>query len=211
MVILPGMSPAERKALLTLLGLIVAGHGVRTWMLNPGDAPGSVAILRPAGDDALARQREAARQAARPLAPGERIDLNTATAGELVRLPRVGPALARRIVADRDANGPFRSLADLDRVAGVGPALLREVAGHVTQGEGSAGAAGPQGGEGGVDINTAGEAELLRLPGIGPAKARAIIAYRQARGPFASVAELVQVPGIGPATVANLAGLAMVR
>lgn len=205
------MSPAERKALLTLLGLIVAGHGVRTWMLNPGDAPGSVAILRPAGDDALARQRDAARQAARPLAPGERIDLNTATAGDLVRLPRVGPALARRIVADREANGPFRDLADLDRVAGIGPALLREVADHVRQGQGAAGAPGPRGGEGAVNLNTAGEAELLRLPGIGPTKARAIIAYRQARGPFASVAELAQVPGIGPATVANLAGLATVR
>jgi competence protein ComEA len=205
------MSPAERKVLLTLLGLIVAGHGVRTWILNTGEAPGSVTLLQPAGEDALARQREAARQAARPLAPGERIDLNTATAGELDRLPRVGPALARRIVADREANGPYRTLADLDRVSGIGPALLRELAGHVTQGEGRAEAPGERGGAELVNVNTAGEAELLRLPGIGPAKARAIIAYRQARGSFASVAELSQVPGIGPATVARLAGLATVR
>lgn len=208
------MSPAERRALLTLLGLIVAGQGVRTWLLNPGDAPGSVSVLQPTGEAALGRHRAASALAGKPLRPGERIDLNSAPASELVRLPRVGPGLARRIVSDREANGPFRTLADLDRVPGVGPALLAEVKGFVTQPEvaRAAGGAAPTAGAGqGINLNTATEAELLRLPGIGPAKARAIVAYRQSRGSFASVEEVLRVPGIGPATLAGFAALAVVR
>lgn len=47
-----------------------------------------------------------------------------------------------------------------------------------------------------VDINTAGEEEFMTLPGIGKAKAEAILAYRKERGAFASCEELMQVPGI---------------
>lgn len=208
------MSPAERRALLTLLGLIVAGQGVRTWLLNPGDAPGSVTVLEPAGEDALNRHRGASEQAGRPLGPGERIDLNSAPASELVRLPRVGPALARRIVADREARGPFSTVEDLDRVSGVGPAILAEVRDFVAQPAAAASSimSGTASGPGqGINLNTATEAELLRLPGIGPAKARAIVAYRQSRGSFASVEEVLRVPGIGPATLAGFAALAVVR
>lgn len=208
------MSPAERRALLTLLGLIVAGQGVRTWLLNPGDAPGSVSVLQPAGEEALGRHRAASAQAGRPLRPGEQIDLNSAPASELVRLPRVGPALARRIVSDRETNGPYRTLEDLDRVTGVGPAILAEVKGFVIQSgavQSRAGPGAPSGSGSVIDLNAATEAELLRLPGIGPAKAQAIVAYRQSRGPFASVEDVVRVPGIGPSTLAGFAGLAVVR
>lgn len=50
-----------------------------------------------------------------------RIDLNRASAGELQLLPRIGPALARRIVEDRAARGPFASVEDVARVRGIGP------------------------------------------------------------------------------------------
>ena len=53
--------------------------------------------------------------------PGK-VNLNTATAAELDALPGVGPATAAKIVADRTANGPFRSVDDLMRVSGIGPA-----------------------------------------------------------------------------------------
>ena len=57
-------------------------------------------------------------------------------------------------------------------------------------------AAGP------VDINTA-DATMLAdsLTGIGPSKARAIVAFREANGPFQSADQLVSVKGIGLATV----------
>ena len=55
-----------------------------------------------------------------------------------------------------------------------------------------------------VNINTATAEELETLKGIGPAKARAIVAYRDANGPFSSVEELTNVSGIGEKTLANI-------
>lgn len=62
------------------------------------------------------------------------VDLDRAPAAEIERLPLIGPALARRIVADRTANGPFRSLDGLQRVRGVGPSIASQLQGHVTFG-----------------------------------------------------------------------------
>lgn len=58
-----------------------------------------------------------------------------------------------------------------------------------------------------VNINAAGPEELSTLPGIGPSKAAAIVAYRDTHGPFTRLSELDNVPGIGPATLSNLAAL----
>jgi competence protein ComEA len=55
-----------------------------------------------------------------------------------------------------------------------------------------------------IDINAASQAELEQLPGIGPAKARAIIAYRDEHGPFETVEELAKVEGISEEMVADL-------
>jgi len=55
-----------------------------------------------------------------------------------------------------------------------------------------------------VNINTADKAALEALPGIGPAKADAIIEYRQKMGAFKAVSDLEKVPGIGEKTVEQL-------
>ena len=55
-----------------------------------------------------------------------------------------------------------------------------------------------------IDVNTATIEQLMTVPGIGPARAQAIVAYRDAHGPFASLGALDAVPGIGPATLARL-------
>lgn len=60
------------------------------------------------------------------------LDLDVATAVRIEQLPRIGPALAARIVADRDSNGPYGSLDELQRVRGIGPALARQLAPLVT-------------------------------------------------------------------------------
>ncbi|UTW02531.1 ComEA family DNA-binding protein [Amphritea atlantica] len=55
-----------------------------------------------------------------------------------------------------------------------------------------------------VNINTATADQLVEvLQGVGPAKAKAIIDYREASGPFKTVDELANVKGIGSATVAK--------
>lgn len=56
-----------------------------------------------------------------------RLDLNTADAPALAQLPGIGPELAARIVADREARGRFNSVDELDRVPGVGPTIVERV------------------------------------------------------------------------------------
>ncbi len=60
----------------------------------------------------------------RPPSPGERLDLNRASAAQLEALPGIGPALAARIVAKRDSLNGFRSVDELVQVRGIGPVLL---------------------------------------------------------------------------------------
>jgi competence protein ComEA len=55
-----------------------------------------------------------------------------------------------------------------------------------------------------ININTADEAQLTSLKGIGPVKAKAITQYRQEHGPFKTVDDLKKVPGIGDKTLASL-------
>ena len=58
-----------------------------------------------------------------------------------------------------------------------------------------------------VNINTADAALLDTLPGIGPAKAAAIIEYREANGPFSAIEDIQNVSGIGPTTYEGIEGL----
>lgn len=64
-----------------------------------------------------------------------KLNINTATAGQLQELPGVGPVLAERIVAYRDQHGPFASVDDLDNVEGIGPSLLEKLRPLVTVGD----------------------------------------------------------------------------
>jgi competence protein ComEA len=88
---------------------------------------GSINLARTLHDGeqvALVRQGESEASAA--TASGL-LNINQADAASLEALPGIGPVLAQRIVSDRDASGPFRSVDDLDRVTGVGPAVLERV------------------------------------------------------------------------------------
>jgi competence protein ComEA len=55
-----------------------------------------------------------------------------------------------------------------------------------------------------VDLNTAGASELEQLPGIGPARAQAIMAFRAAHGGFTQVSQLMRIKGIGRAMLRKL-------
>jgi competence protein ComEA len=56
-----------------------------------------------------------------------RIDANSATWVEWGQIQGIGDGLARRIVADREQNGPFQSVDDLARVKGIGPKTLEHL------------------------------------------------------------------------------------
>jgi competence protein ComEA len=67
--------------------------------------------------------------AATPAAP--QVNINTASAAQLQLLPRVGPALAKRIVDFRTANGPFKTIQELARVKGIGDKTFALLQPHV--------------------------------------------------------------------------------
>jgi competence protein ComEA len=214
---------SQERLALGVAALLLAAGAVARMAAPDGPAPlagesaaESAAASRLVGQVADSVARAERRRA--PLGQGERLDPNTAAADELDRLPGVGPALAGRIVAWRAERGRFRSLADLDSVPGVGPALLRQAAPHLSlrpapaaassrEAAGSAVAVrgGRKGDAGGiVDVNTASAVELAALPGIGPALAERIVAWRAGNGRFRSPEALAEVPGIGPSTVSRL-------
>jgi competence protein ComEA len=68
---------------------------------------------------------EIERQHALPL--DYRIDVNMAAWVEWIQLPGIGEVLARRIVDDREMNGPFKSVDDLQRVKGIGPKTVEKL------------------------------------------------------------------------------------
>ena len=207
--------PQEHRAILILLGLAIGGHGARQLLSTTGAAPGAIRFLGDDSSGSPGAHRDSVVAHARPLAPGERIDVDKAGVRELERLPGVGPGLARKILADRESLGTFGGLPGLDRVPGIGPALLARIAPAAAFSGPPRAAAGPiqaggsslpstPAGTVALDLNTASEQALQTLPGIGPAKARAIVAYRESHGPFASVKALEEVPGFGPALVAKV-------
>ncbi len=202
------MPPAERRALIFLLALAVAGHAARLVANRPGQAPGEIELVQALPGQSPLAHKDSTIALSRPLDPGERIDLDRAGPEEVTRLPRVGPGLAKRIVADREARGLFGNLAGLDRVPGVGAALLSAIADHATfSGQPRAqdpshsilGSSPDQ-----VSLNRATAAELEALPGIGAKLAAAIVRDRERNGPFPSIDALSRIPGIKPALVGRV-------
>jgi competence protein ComEA len=71
---------------------------------------------------------------AAPADAAGRVNVNTATADELARLPGIGPAKAKAIV-DHRADEPFRRPDDLRKVKGIGDKLYEQVKDHITIGD----------------------------------------------------------------------------
>jgi hypothetical protein len=107
-------------------GVLIEGSGVSSASLSSTGFPPPGARI----DVDLRGARPALQES--PLGPKPPVDLDVADTAQIGRLPWVGPALARRIVANRDSLGPFGSLKALRRVKGVGPATLDRLAGLVT-------------------------------------------------------------------------------
>ncbi|GGJ85256.1 competence protein ComEA [Deinococcus aquiradiocola] len=113
-------------ALLVGAALLCGGWALWPALFPAARAPTVTHERRAAPGPAAAREYPATASIT-PLVSG-RLNLNTATREQLESLPKVGPALAERIVAGR----PYRSLTDLDAVKGVGAALMKTLTPLVT-------------------------------------------------------------------------------
>ncbi len=153
-------------------------------------------------------------------APRRQIDLNRADRQELLQIPGLGPGSADAILAHRAERGPFGSLDDLTHVHGIGPKTTEKVKPWLQLGTTAdepverlerkrAPASFPSpAGKGNkilaadpkIDVNAAGEADLMRLPGIGPTLAARIVQQRSTAA-FASIDDLRKVKGIGAKTM----------
>jgi len=205
---------ALKRALLILLAVSAARWG---WSLRTPAPDTASATALP---ELLEGTREATAESARrraPLGDDEKIDPNTASDVDLDRLPGVGPAAARAIVAARDSGAVFRAAEDLLAVRGIGEATLERMRPHVrfapppggarrpgrrpeTPRPAPAGGAAPPAR---IDLNTADQQALESLPGIGPSLAGRILTAREERM-FSSLEDLERVPGVGPATIERL-------
>jgi competence protein ComEA len=205
-----------------LVALVVAvGLLLSVWWLvrASGDGPGEVAPPRvnatvpatPSAPDAPSGG-PAPGSAPQPAQPGA-----SAAAGDSIVVDVVGkvrrPGIAvlpvgSRVVDAVEAAGGVRR--------GVDPATVNR-ARLLTDGE-QVVVGGPAGGQGAgppaaapgpstglVNLNTADQAALETLPGVGPVTAKAILEWRAEHGAFTAVEELLEVSGIGDATLAEIA------
>ncbi len=223
----PGIGPATLSRLLPLVSIggaradTTGGGDASTTTSAPAPAPsGDLGLVIQAAPDQL-EQPGPSQALVEPAPQSGRIDINTASADQLMALPGIGASKAALIVASRSQQGPFASCADLQRINGIGAKTVENLEAMCTTG-GAAPTSSPRAPSSSgrvpaapsgslVDINSATTAQLDALPGIGPSKAAAIVADRDQNGPFASCADLQRVTGIGATTVANLEHLCTAR
>lgn len=89
---------------------------------------------RPAGEESRLAGGDDPQRAASELLPGEKLDLNSAGAEELQKLPGIGEKLAAAIVGYREEHGPFRDVEELLQVPGIGEKRLAAIRDLVTVG-----------------------------------------------------------------------------
>ena len=196
-----------------LVAVLVVGGAV---LLRPGARVGRAAVL-PSAVPAPAEPTSPAGPSTKPTAAeGDEVVVDVAGAVARPGLVRLRPG-ARVAEAVAAAAGPT---ADADvtslnqaRVLADGEQVRVPRAGEpVLALPGPSGAARPAGtgSSAPVDINRASTVELEALPGVGPATATAIVAWRDENGGFRRVDDLLEVPGIGPARLERLRPLVRV-
>lgn len=189
---------------------VMAAAGAVWWALRAPDPPPVESILPAAGSVTVSTPASTTtvptpivvhvdgavnRPGVHELAPGGRVIDAIAAAGGLT--------------ADADEHRVNLAAPVADGQRLWVPAVGEEEPTLVTGSGGGGGGASGESGSGPIDVNQADETRLQDLPGIGPALAGAIVAYRTDHGPFGTVDDLLDVPGIGPAKLAQLEDLAI--
>ncbi|MDZ4183156.1 MAG: helix-hairpin-helix domain-containing protein [Candidatus Cloacimonadaceae bacterium] len=202
------ISPQEQKALLYLICFFMLGGALSLIGWTPLSAQKS--------NPAATEQMDSLKTDAEI-----KIDIRTASKEELILLPGIGEKRAADIIAHRSRT-PFQNVIEIMDIKGIGPATYDKMKPMLIifgTSESSATAAKSSSTKASasssttkskaddnsiVNINSAGINELTTLSGIGEVKAKAIIDYRSANGPFSAIEDIVKVKGIGAKTLEKI-------
>jgi len=129
---LPGIGPSKAAAIIDFRSQNGPFASVDALDDVPGIGPATLANLRSQvtlGDGVAASSPATATESAAPASSSSagRINLNTASQGELEALPGIGPSKAQAIIEHRTEYGLFGSCADIQAVTGIGPATATAV------------------------------------------------------------------------------------
>ena len=119
------LSKAEGAILLIAVAFLAFVTG---WVLRGTGQTGPVLVetQRSLGDVTLSLE------APTPTPEREKVDVNTASLAELMTLPGIGEKRAADIIAEREANGPYRFPEDLTRVDGIGEIIVAGLVDYIT-------------------------------------------------------------------------------
>jgi len=206
---LDGLPPTARMTALAAVGALVVL--VVWWWGRPA---GEAAPARVAEREPAATGTAAASSTGRPSVPAS---VTVHVVGAVLR-PGVYVLASGARAADAVAaaggllGNAEQSAVNLARQVADGEQLVVPVQGEAQRIAGPAGGGTAAAGAGGqVDLNTATEADLDTLPGVGPSTAAKIIADRTENGPFRTPEDLMRVPGIGAKKFESLKDLVVVR
>jgi DNA uptake protein ComE-like DNA-binding protein len=197
------LAPAEAKAIKFVL-FVIALAVVARWLNRPAGVHVEQSMVPSATRAPTAGASSNPRAAAR-------VDPNTAARAELEDLPGIGQATAQKIIEQR----PYETLDDLARVIGRKRAsnLAKRVtlppglpAGSDARADASEPARErePERPGAPINLNSATQAEVETLPGIGPSMARRLIHVRDSLRGFRDWSQVDSVKGIGPALLKKL-------
>lgn len=125
------------------------------------------------------------------------LNMNTASAADMTRLPGVGEIIAFRIVKAREKRGQFHKLAELKEVKGVSERMYEGFGSYISL-------------EGAntlhvhMDLNTVTKPLLLGIPGMSEGEADSILNYRKTLKRYVKREDLLKVPGIDGKRYAEL-------
>ncbi len=140
-----GFTQTESRVVLVLVAAFLLGIGVRffrpmdrsepAYDYSSLDSEFTAASAGPGLRDTTGTGISGISDQAGRTAGSTLVDINHANESELAGLPGVGPAIAKRIIAFRTENGPFRSVGELRNVKGIGPKKFERLAPFCTPGK----------------------------------------------------------------------------
>ena len=122
-----GFTPSANPSDLNLAAILEDGQRIQVSTQTPTAIPTPAVPVKP-------QNPENSTQTTDPAIPPslQQININTATQAELETLSGIGPVTAQKIIAFREANGPFTSIEEIQKVSGIGPATFEKIKDFIT-------------------------------------------------------------------------------